>query len=55
MSSNGQITGRMQLRNIFGNPSNLYRRGAIDEALNGITGQASQAFDPIFSEDVSNN
>ncbi len=55
MSSNGQITGRMQLRSIFNNPSNLYRRGSIDAALNGITGQASQAFDPIFSEDVSNN
>jgi hypothetical protein len=55
MSSDGQITDQMQLRNIYNNPSDLYRRDAIDEALNGITGQASQAFDPIFSEDVSNN
>jgi len=52
MNQNGQTTRRMQLRSIFNNPSNLYRRGAIGESLYGITGQGCQAFDPIFSEDV---
>lgn len=52
MSENGQVRENYQMRKIFNNPSLLYRDGAIDEATYGLVAAKSEAFDPIFIDDV---
>ncbi|XP_017488317.1 PREDICTED: chorion peroxidase-like, partial [Rhagoletis zephyria] len=54
MSENGQVRENYQMRKIFNNPSLLYRDGAIDEATYGLVAAKSEAFDPIFIDDIKN-
>ena len=53
MNNNGKITERLQLRNVFHNPTTIYRNGAYDEYLNGFTNVPTQKFDKHFTKEVS--
>jgi hypothetical protein len=55
MNNRGEVTQTLQLRNIFNNPSSIYRKGAFDEFLNGYTSHPTQTFDQFFTEDVRVN
>lgn len=41
------------MRNVFNNPTLLYRDGALDHAAYGMLAQGAESFDPIFVDDVS--
>ena len=52
MTSNGEQSEHYQMKRIFNNPSLLYRDGAVDRAIYGMISHRSEAFDPIFVDDV---
>jgi hypothetical protein len=52
MNNNGQVTQKLQLRNLFNNPTSIYRAGAFDEYLNGYTAEPTQTFDKFFTQEV---
>ncbi|CAG2176493.1 unnamed protein product, partial [Oppiella nova] len=52
LDSEGEYTSHLQLRNIFNDPSPLYKAGAVDEVLYGTAVQASQQFDSIVTEEL---
>lgn len=52
-TSQGRVGEVMLLRTLFNNPEALYQRG-MDEFINGLTGEASQSYDPHFTEEVNN-
>jgi hypothetical protein len=51
INSRRQITEILQLRNIFSDPTSIYRRGAFDEFLRGFTTEPTQKFDQFFTEE----
>ncbi|XP_054156555.1 peroxidase-like isoform X2 [Oppia nitens] len=53
MNSKGQVTERLQLRNVFNNPKSLYREGAYDEYLLGYTAEPTQTFDKFFTNELT--
>ncbi len=52
INSRRQITEILQLRNIFSDPTSIYRRGAFDEFLRGFTTEPTQKFDKFFTQEV---
>ncbi len=52
MNSKGEITQILQLRNVFSDPTSIYRRGAFDEFLYGFTAEPTQTFDKFFTQEV---
>jgi peroxidase len=55
MNNEGRITHKLQLRNLFNNPTSIYRRGAFDEFLNGFTAEPTQTFDKFFTQELTNH
>ncbi len=51
INSRREITEILQLRNIFSDPTSIYRRGAFDEFLRGFTTEPTQKFDQFFTEE----
>ncbi len=41
-----------RMRTSFNNPTLMYRDGVIDEVTYGLLAAKSEAFDPIFVDDV---
>ncbi len=52
MNSKGDITQILQLRNVFSDPTSIYRSGAFDEFLYGFTAEPTQTFDKFFTQEV---
>lgn len=52
MNADGQVRDRYEMRRIFNNPALLYRDGALDSGTYGMLAGKSEAFDPIFVDDV---
>jgi hypothetical protein len=52
MNSKGEVTQKLQLRNLFNNPTSIYRNGAFDEFLYGFTAEPTQTFDKFFTQEV---
>ncbi len=46
------MTQQLQLRNLFNDPTSIYRSGAYDEFLNGFTNCPNPLFDKFFTEEV---
>lgn len=51
-TNQGKVREVQLLRQLFNNPTSLYRSGALDEYINGLTGEASQTYDQHFTEEV---
>jgi hypothetical protein len=52
LNAKGEVTQKLQLRNLFNDPTSIYRSGAYDEFLNGFTAGANPSFDKFFTQEV---
>lgn len=52
IDENGHNMQTYQMHQIFNNPTYVYGRGHLDQAIRGILKHPSERFDSLFTEDV---
>jgi hypothetical protein len=52
MNVKGKTTEILPLRNVFNDPTSIYRSGAFNELLYGFTAEPTEKFDEFFTQEV---
>lgn len=55
IQNDGRLMGEVPLAETFNNPTLLRRPGALDGLINGMTTQAQQQMDHLFTEQLQNH